>query len=61
MPEQQLYVLRVWRDSHMEIHATLKGGITQETQHFANLREVMEFVEHQFQPSDQEPPKLPEP
>jgi hypothetical protein len=54
MPEQQLYVLRVWRDARMEIHATLKGGQNQETQHFANLREVIEFVEHQFE-SDPKP------
>ena len=59
MTEQQLFVLRVWRDSHMEIHATLKGGKTQETTHFANLAAAIEFIKTQFEPPSLESEKDP--
>ncbi len=60
MIEQQLYVLRVWRDSHQAIHATLKGGNIQDAKHFANLSAVIKFIENQFEPSEPEPNRLSE-
>jgi hypothetical protein len=47
---RQVYVLKVWRDTRGEVHATLKDAVENQTQHFPDLEAVMEYLKTQLKP-----------
>jgi hypothetical protein len=57
MLERQVFVLRVWRDPHGELRASLKSGTDDQVTHFQNLELIAQFLETRFQ----EPEPQPEP
>lgn len=48
MLERQVYVLRVWRDAHGELHASLKPGSDAPVTHFGNLELIVAYLKDQF-------------
>ena len=48
MLERQVFVLRVWRDPHGELRASLKSGADDQVTHFQNLELIAAFLENQF-------------
>lgn len=49
MLERQVFVLRVWRDPHGELRASLKSGTDDQVTHFQNLELIAAFLETRFQ------------
>jgi Co/Zn/Cd efflux system component len=47
---RQVYVLKIWRDTRGEVHATLKDAVEHQTQHFPDLEAVMEYLKAQLKP-----------
>jgi hypothetical protein len=54
MLERQVFVLRVWRDPHGELRASLKSAEDQ-VSHFANLESVVAFLKTRFEASETQP------
>jgi hypothetical protein len=55
MLERQVFVLRVWRDPHGELRASLKSGADASVTHFQNLELIAQFLETRFQEPEQPP------
>jgi hypothetical protein len=51
--ERQVFVLRVWRDPHGELRASLKSGTDDQVTHFQNLGLIAVFLKSQFEPETQ--------
>jgi hypothetical protein len=49
MLERQVFVLRVWRDPHGELRASLKSGTDDQVTYFQNLELIAQFLETRFQ------------
>ena len=55
MLERQVFVLRVWRDPHGELRASLKSGTDDHVTYFQNLELIEGFLKTRFR----EPEPLP--
>jgi hypothetical protein len=55
MLERQVFVLRVWRDPHGELRASLKSAAEDQVSHFANLESVVAFLKTRFEASETQP------
>jgi hypothetical protein len=55
-----VYVLKIWRDTRGEVHATLKDAVENQTQHFPDLEAVLEYLKAQLQPVALELERSPE-
>jgi Co/Zn/Cd efflux system component len=47
---RQVYVLKIWRDTRGDVHASLKDAVQNQTQHFPNLEAVVDYLKAQLKP-----------
>ena len=55
MLERQVFVLRVWRDPHGELRASLKSGADDHVTYFQNLELIEAFLKTQFSEPESPP------
>ena len=55
MLERQVFVLRVWRDPHGELRASLKSGTDDHVTYFGNLELIEGFLETRFREPESPP------
>ena len=59
MLERQVFVLRVWRDPHGQLRASLKAGADDQVTYFQNLELIAQFLKTRFQEPESQPESQP--
>jgi hypothetical protein len=49
MLERQVFVLRVWKDPHGQLRASIKSGADASVMYFADLELMVQFLKTRFQ------------
>ena len=55
MLERQVFVLRVWKDPHGQLRASLKSGTDASVTYFQNLELIAPFLKTRFQEPESQP------
>jgi hypothetical protein len=55
MLERQVFVLRVWKDPHGQLRASLKSGADPSVTYFADLELIAQFLKTRFQEPELQP------